>query len=71
MAEMKFEDGLKRLEKIVEELESGNISLDDSLEKYEEGITLSKACSRKLEIARKKSRDIIKVGRRLCGASGI
>ena len=60
MAEMKFEDGLKRLEKIVEELESGNISLDDSLEKYEEGIKLSKACSRKLEIARKKVEILLK-----------
>ncbi len=60
MAEMKFEDGLKRLEKIVEELESGNISLDDSLEKYEEGIRLSKACSKKLEIARKKVEILLK-----------
>ena len=54
MAEMKFEEALKRLEKIVEELENGSLSLDDSLEKYEEGIKLSKACSKKLEVARKK-----------------
>ena len=60
MAEMKFEDGLKRLEKIVEELESGNISLDDSLEKYEEGIKLSKACAKKLEVARKKVEILLK-----------
>ena len=60
MAEMKFEDGLKRLERIVEELESGNLSLDDSLEKYEEGIKLSKACSKKLEIARKKVEILLK-----------
>ena len=38
MAEMKFEEALKRLEKIVEELENGSLSLDESLEKYEEGI---------------------------------
>ncbi|MDD5135914.1 MAG: exodeoxyribonuclease VII small subunit [Candidatus Omnitrophica bacterium] len=54
MAEMKFEDALKRLEKIVEELEGGDLSLDESLEKYEEGIRLSKTCAKKLEIARKK-----------------
>ena len=35
MAEMKFEEALKGLEKIVEELESGKFSLDDSLKKYE------------------------------------
>ena len=60
MAEMKFEDGLKRLEKIVEELESGNLSLDDSLEKYEEGIKLSKACTKRLEVARKKVEILLK-----------
>ena len=60
MAEIKFEDGLKRLEKIVEELESGNLSLDDSLEKYEEGIKLSKACAKKLEVARKKVEILLK-----------
>ena len=60
MAEMKFEDGLKRLEKIVEELENGSLSLDESLEKYEEGIKLSKACSKKLEVARKKVEILLK-----------
>ena len=60
MAEMKFEDGLKRLEKIVEELENGSLSLDESLEKYEEGIKLSKACAKKLEVARKKVEILLK-----------
>jgi len=60
MAEMKFEEGLKRLEKIVEELEGGNLSLDESLEKYEEGIRLSKACAKKLEVARKKVEILLK-----------
>jgi exodeoxyribonuclease VII small subunit len=57
---MKFEEGLKRLEKIVEELESGNLSLDESLENYEEGIRLSKACAKKLEVARKKVEILLK-----------
>jgi exodeoxyribonuclease VII small subunit len=60
MAEMKFEEALKRLEKIVEELENGSLSLDDSLEKYEEGIRLSKACAKKLEVARKKVEILLK-----------
>lgn len=60
MAEMKFEDALKRLEKIVEELEDGNLSLDESLEKYEEGIKLSKVCAKKLEVAKKKVEILLK-----------
>ena len=60
MAEMKFEEALKRLEKIVGELENGSLSLDESLEKYEEGIRLSKACSKKLEAARKKVEILLK-----------
>ena len=54
MAEMKFEDALKKLEKIVEDLEDGNLSLDDALDKYEEGIKLVQVCSKKLENAQKK-----------------
>lgn len=54
MAEMKFEEALKKLEKIVENLEDGNLSLDESLEKYEEGIKLSRLCAKKLEVAKKR-----------------
>ncbi len=60
MAEIKFEEGLKKLEKIVDDLESGNLSLDEALAKYEEGIKLSKECSRKLEVARKKVEILLK-----------
>ncbi|MCX5679759.1 MAG: exodeoxyribonuclease VII small subunit [Candidatus Omnitrophica bacterium] len=59
-AEMKFEDALKKLEKIVGDLENGNISLDEALEKYEEGIRLSKVCAKKLEIAKKKVEILLK-----------
>ncbi|MBI5417808.1 exodeoxyribonuclease VII small subunit [Candidatus Poribacteria bacterium] len=49
-----FEDGLKRLEEIVEKLESGNLSLDDSLKYFEEGVVLSRVCTQKLnEVERK------------------
>lgn len=60
MAEMKFEEALKKLEKIVEDLEDGNLTLDDSLGKYEEGIKLSKMCAKKLEAAKKKVEILLK-----------
>ena len=60
MAEMKFEEALKKLEKIVGDLENGNIPLEESLEKYEEGIRLSRLCAKKLEAARKKVEILLK-----------
>lgn len=46
-----FEEALARLEEIVEKLESENISLEESVSLYEEGIKLSKKCSQTLEDA--------------------
>jgi exodeoxyribonuclease VII small subunit len=60
MSEMRFEEALKRLEKIVQDLEDGDLSLDESLEKYEEGIRLSKMCAKKLEVAKKKVEILLK-----------
>ena len=54
MAELKFEEALKKLEKIVEDLEKGDLSLDEALKKYQEGIELSRLCSLRLENAKKK-----------------
>ncbi|HTY45188.1 MAG TPA: exodeoxyribonuclease VII small subunit [Patescibacteria group bacterium] len=54
MAEIKFEEALKKLEKIVEDLEKGDLSLDEALKKYQEGIELSRSCAQKLESAKKK-----------------
>ena len=54
MAEMKFEEALKKLEKIVEDLEKGELTLDEALKKYQEGIELSRLCNQRLESARKK-----------------
>lgn len=62
MAELKFEDALKKLEGIVEELEGGDLSLDDSLSRYEEGIKLSGICTKKLETAKKKVEILVKTG---------
>ncbi len=60
MAEIKFEDALKKLEKIVVDLEDGSLSLDDALGKYEEGIKLSKLCAKRLELAKKKVEILMK-----------
>ncbi|MDZ7680942.1 MAG: exodeoxyribonuclease VII small subunit [Fodinibius sp.] len=46
-----FEEALKRLEEIVEKLEDESISLETSIELYEEGIELSKHCTETLEEA--------------------
>ena len=54
MAEVKFEDALKKLERIVGELEAGDLSLDEALKIYQEGIELSRACALRLEGAKKK-----------------
>jgi exodeoxyribonuclease VII small subunit len=60
MAEVKFEEALKKLEKIVEDLESGDLSLDEALKKYQEGIELSRMCSARLESAKKKIDVLVK-----------
>lgn len=54
MAEIKFEKAMSRLENIVEELEKGELDIDKSLEIFEEGIKMSRVCSKKLKEAEKK-----------------
>jgi len=60
--ELKFEDAMKRLENIVEELENGSLNLEESLKKYEEGIQLSQFCTKKLSEAQKKVQILSKKG---------
>lgn len=52
--EIKFEKAMEKLEKIVEDLETGNLSLEDALKKYEEGVKLSRVCQDRLTSAEKK-----------------
>ena len=49
--EVPFEEGLKKLESIVEEMEGDNLPLEKLLELYEEGTRLAKGCQRKLKDA--------------------
>lgn len=57
-----FEIALKRLEEIVQKLESGDLSLDESLRLFEEGIELSRLCTKKLSEAEAKVEKLIKLG---------
>jgi len=60
MKDIKFEDALDKLEEIVDKLETGDISLDDSLKVFEEGNELVKLCLKKLNDAEQKIKSISK-----------
>jgi exodeoxyribonuclease VII small subunit len=60
MPKEKFEDALKKLEKIVSKLEEGEIPLEESLKLFEEGIRLSRFCNQKLDEAEKKVEVLLK-----------
>ena len=60
--DMNFEDAMKALEKIANELENGELSLEQSVDKFEEGIKISKKCNEILEKAEKKISILIKDG---------
>jgi len=49
MAKQSFEAALKKLEEVVEKLESGEVSLDQSLKLFEQGIGLVRQCSQRLD----------------------
>ncbi len=55
-----FEDALRRLEAIVESLEQGNVSLDEAVGLYEEGIQLSKECAERLKASELKIKKLTK-----------
>ena len=57
---MNFEENIEQLEKVVQELESGNLNLEDSIKQFEEGINLSKKCNDILEEAEKKITVLVK-----------
>ena len=57
---MNFEENVEQLEKVVQELENGNLNLEDSIKKFEEGMAISKKCNEILEEAAKKITVLIK-----------
>ncbi len=54
MAKKTFELAMKQLERIVQELESGDMPLEKAIKKFEEGVKISKFCSEKLDESEKK-----------------
>lgn len=57
-----FEEMMQDLEKIAKDLEGGELSLDESVKKFEEGMKISKKCSEILENAEKKISILVKDG---------
>jgi exodeoxyribonuclease VII small subunit len=60
MAKKSFEDALVKLEKITQDLEEGDLSLEDSLKHFDEGIKLAEYCNQKLNDAQKKVKILLK-----------
>ncbi len=60
--ELNFEESIKKLEEIAAELEKNDLDLDKAVEKFEEGMNLSKQCNDMLEKAEKKITILINDG---------
>lgn len=58
---MAFEKKLDRLEEIVQQMEEGELSLDDSLKLFEEGVKLSRQCHGQLDKAEQKVKTLLQV----------
>ena len=63
-----FESALAELETVVQTLEDGQLTLEQSLERFERGITLSRYCHQRLEAAEKANRASERAGRTAGGA---
>jgi len=60
MAKEKFEEALERLEDIVRKMEAGDMTLEESLKAFEEGIKLARLCSRRLDDAERRVEILLK-----------
>ena len=60
MAQKTFEQSMKQLEQIVQELEDGDLPLEKAIKKFEEGMKLTKLCSAKLDETEKKISVLLK-----------
>ncbi len=60
MAAKKFDETLKKLEDIVAQLEGGDLALEESLKLFEEGIKLSRLCTKQLEETERKVEILLK-----------
>ena len=62
MPKSSFESSLTELEKIVEQLESGDLSLEESLKLFENGVRLSRECRERLNDAERRIEVLMKDG---------
>jgi exodeoxyribonuclease VII small subunit len=60
MAKDKFEEAMGRLEDIVKKMEAGDMTLEESLKAFEEGIKLARLCSRRLDEAERRVEILLK-----------
>ncbi len=60
LKEMEFEEALENLESIVSKLEAGDLSLDEALKAYEQGVRLADICSKKLDSAQRRVEVLMK-----------
>jgi exodeoxyribonuclease VII small subunit len=60
MAQKTFEQSMKQLERIVQELEEGDLPLEKAIKKFEEGMRLTQLCSEKLDETEKKISILLK-----------
>ena len=65
LEEYSFEDLMEKLEEIACELEKGELNLDESVNKFEEGMEVSKQCSKRLDDAEKRISILLKQGEEL------
>ena len=61
MKKQSFESALTRLEEIVRELESGERSLDESLQLFEEGMEMSRLCTERLTAAKERLQHLVRL----------
>jgi len=60
MARDKFEEALQKLDEIIRRMEAGDMSLDESLKAFEEGVKLARFCSRRLDEAERRVEILLK-----------
>jgi len=60
MGEVSFEEAMKRIEKIATDLEKGDLPLEESLNRFEEAVTLARTCQEKLDTAEARITKIVK-----------
>lgn len=60
---LSFEQALQRLEQVVKELETGDLSLDNALALFQEGVALARQCGVQLDEAEAKIEKLLEAGR--------